>query len=43
MAECPVGIPVRCAVVSDAGKDEVGFEELYANAGENLEAVPWAC
>jgi SAM-dependent methyltransferase len=28
--------------VSNAGEDEVGFEELYAKAGEDLEAVPWA-
>jgi len=29
-------------MVSDVGRDEVGFEELYARAGTNLEAVPWA-
>jgi SAM-dependent methyltransferase len=28
--------------VGDVGDAEVGFEELYAKAGENLEAVPWA-
>jgi SAM-dependent methyltransferase len=28
--------------VSGVGDVEVGFEELYAKAGENLEAVPWA-
>jgi SAM-dependent methyltransferase len=33
---------VRCEVVSHGGEDEVPFEELYARAGENLEAVPWA-
>jgi SAM-dependent methyltransferase len=27
--------------VGDIGDAEVGFEELYASAGENLEAVPW--
>ncbi len=33
---------VRCEVMSGIGDAEVGFEELYARAGENLEAVPWA-
>lgn len=28
--------------MSGVGDDEVGFEELYARAGEDLEAVPWA-
>lgn len=28
--------------MSDVGEDEVGFEELYARAGEDLGAVPWA-
>jgi SAM-dependent methyltransferase len=28
--------------VGDVGDAEVGFEEMYAKAGENLEAVPWA-
>ncbi len=28
--------------MSDVGGDEVGFEELYAQAGQDLEAVPWA-
>jgi SAM-dependent methyltransferase len=36
------GHPVRCEFVSDVGEDEVGFEELYAKAGQDLEAVPWA-
>jgi len=36
------GHRARCEGVSDAGEDEVGFEELYAKAGENLEAVPRA-
>lgn len=28
--------------MSDVSGDEVGFEELYAKAGQDLEAVPWA-
>ncbi|MBV9334644.1 MAG: class I SAM-dependent methyltransferase [Solirubrobacterales bacterium] len=28
--------------MGDVGEDEVGFEELYAKAGENLQAIPWA-
>ncbi len=31
-----------CGFVSDVGDAEVGFEELYAKAGEKLAAVPWA-
>ncbi len=36
------GCPVWLEVVSGVGGGEVGFEELYAKAGADLQVVPWA-